>query len=75
MNRTNVILQCRIIQEVLNAYRNLMLEVKLEFGPDTSESEKLWHTGTHALGTIMAEVKGLKDEHKGMGTEDPSAGT
>ena len=55
----NVILQCRILQEVLNTYRNLMADVQMEFGVDTSESDQAFHIGTHAIGTIMAEAKGL----------------
>lgn len=55
----DVILQCRKIQEVLNTYRNLMLEVRLEFGTDTSQTDEAWRIGTHAIGIIRADVMKL----------------
>ena len=58
----HIMLQCRKIQEVLNTYRNLMSEVKMCFGVDTSGSDEAWRIGTRAIGEIMAEVKGLRKE-------------
>lgn len=58
----HIMLECRKIQEVLNTYRNMMLEVRLDFGVDTSQSDEAWRIGTHAIGKIMAEVKGLHKE-------------
>ena len=65
-----IMLRCRKIQEVLNTYRNLMSEVKMCFGVDTSGSDEAWRIGTHAIGEIMIEAKGLRKETNSNADKD-----
>ena len=65
-----LITQCKIIREALTTYRNLMAEVKIDFGVDTSPTDAIFHAGIHALGVIMAEAKGLYGEEKDDADKD-----
>lgn len=62
--------QCKIIREALMTYRNLMAEVKMDFGVDTSPTDDIFHAGIKALGVIMAEAKGLYGEEEDSADKD-----